>query len=191
MKLKHQHQQIPTATSITSLTTVTVAAVAAPIAVAAPTGPVASGCAHRGPFDQEKANSSALQAKLDGIIHELGERILKVFNHDLTYSRRATSTRRGIGFVRMHCSYFMTSSSVDREITARYIALINRADPDMLRYMQYNVDHVDSSKGDTYKLAKEFGQQLIDNTWELAGKTLVYKDGKLECGSNACITLML
>ncbi|KJA22996.1 hypothetical protein HYPSUDRAFT_201793 [Hypholoma sublateritium FD-334 SS-4] len=47
-------------------------------------------------------------------------------------------------------------TTVDREITARCIALLNRADPDMLRY--------------------EFGQQLIDNTREVLGTPPMYKD---------------
>ncbi len=47
----------------------------------------------------------------------------------------------------------------------------------MLRYMQYNIDHCDASKGETYKLAKEFGQQLIDNTREVLGMPPMYKDG--------------
>ena len=37
----------------------------------------------------------------------------------------------------------------------------------MLKYMKYNIDHCNPSKGETYKLAKEFGQQLIDNTCEV------------------------
>jgi fatty acid synthase subunit alpha len=58
-------------------------------------------------------------------------------------------------------------TTVDREITARCISLLNRADPDFLTYMQYNIDQCDPSKGDTYQLAKQFGQQLIDNTCEV------------------------
>lgn len=68
-------------------------------------------------------------------------------------------------------------TTVDCEITARCIALLNRADPDMLQYMQYNIDQCDPSKGETYRLAKEFGQQLIDNTREVIGKPPVHKDG--------------
>ena len=69
-------------------------------------------------------------------------------------------------------------TTVDREITARCIALLNRADPDMLEYMQYNIDRCDPSKGETYKLAKEFGQQPVNNTREVIGKPPMYKDGK-------------
>ena len=69
--------------------------------------------------------------------------------------------------------------TVDREITARCIALLNRADPDMLQFMQYNINQCDASKGETYRLAKEFGQKLIDNTREVIGKPPMYKDGTL------------
>ena len=48
-------------------------------------------------------------------------------------------------------------TTVDREITARCIALLNRADSDMLQFMQYNINHCDALKGETYRLAKEFG----------------------------------
>jgi fatty acid synthase subunit beta len=47
----------------------------------------------------------------------------------------------------------------------------------MLQFMQYNINHCDASKGETYRLAKEFGQKLIDNTREVVGKPPVYKDG--------------
>jgi fatty acid synthase subunit beta len=67
-------------------------------------------------------------------------------------------------------------TTVDREITGRCIALLNRADPDLLTYMQYNIDQCDPSKGETYQLAKQFGQQLIENTREVIGQPPVYED---------------
>ena len=70
-------------------------------------------------------------------------------------------------------------TTVDHEITAHCIALLNHADLDMLEYMQYNIDHCDPSKGKTYKLAKEFSQQLINNTCKVLGKPPMYKDGKV------------
>jgi len=51
-------------------------------------------------------------------------------------------------------------TTMDREITARCIAILNRVDDNLLRYMQY---HMDPAKGENYKLAKEFGQELIKN----------------------------
>ena len=67
--------------------------------------------------------------------------------------------------------------TVDCEITTHCIALLNHADPELLTYMQYHIDQVDPSKGNTYQLAKQFSQQLIDNTCKVIGQPPVYKDG--------------
>ena len=45
-------------------------------------------------------------------------------------------------------------------------------------YMQYHIDHCDESKGETYRLAKEFGQQLLDNCREALQENPLYKDGE-------------
>jgi fatty acid synthase subunit alpha, fungi type len=42
-------------------------------------------------------------------------------------------------------------TTVDCEITAHCIALLNHTDPDMLTYMQYHISQCDPLKGDTYK----------------------------------------
>ena len=68
-------------------------------------------------------------------------------------------------------------TTVDREITARCIEIMNRADPELLTYMQYHIDQCDPERGETYRLAKQFGQQLIDNCREVVGHPPLYKDG--------------
>jgi fatty acid synthase subunit beta len=45
--------------------------------------------------------------------------------------------------------------------------------------MQYHIDAVNPDKGETFRLAKEFGQQLIDNCREALSAAPVYKDGEL------------
>ena len=67
--------------------------------------------------------------------------------------------------------------TIDREITSRCIAILNLADPDLLCYVQYHIDRCDPSKGETYKLAKEFGWELIKNIQEVIGKPPAYTDG--------------
>ena len=74
-------------------------------------------------------------------------------------------------------SIFGHPMTVDREITTRCIALLNHVDPELLTYMQYHINQVDPSKGNTYQLVKQFGQQLIDNTHKVIGQPPVYKDG--------------
>jgi fatty acid synthase subunit beta len=135
-------------------------------------------------FNKEKANSEALQAKLDSIAKEHGdiyiEGIQPVF--DPLKARRFDSSWNWVrqdALLMWYDIIFGRVTTVDREITARCIALLNRADPEMLTYMQYNIRPCDPTKGENYKLAKEFGQQLINNTREVIGQPPMYKDGTL------------
>ena len=73
---------------------------------------------------------------------------------------------------------FRRLAALDRDITARAISVLNRTDPDLLKYMQYNIGQCDETRGENYKLAKEFSQQLLDNTCEVIGKPPLYKDGE-------------
>nr|AYF55692.1 fatty acid synthase [Shiraia sp. slf14] len=66
--------------------------------------------------------------------------------------------------------------AVDREIVSRCIAIMNRANPLLLDYMQYHIDHCPTERGETYELAKELGQQLIDNCRDVLNEAPVYKD---------------
>ncbi|KAG5646963.1 hypothetical protein DXG03_001686 [Asterophora parasitica] len=132
-------------------------------------------------FDNEKATSAALQAKLDSITKEHGDAYIDGIQprFDPLKARHFDSSWNWVrqdALLMYYDIIFGRLTTVDREITARCIALLNRADPEMLAYMQYNIDQCDPSKGDTYKLAKEFGQRLIDNTREVLGKPPVYKD---------------
>jgi fatty acid synthase subunit beta len=126
-------------------------------------------------FDKEKANSSELQAKLDSIAKEYGdtyiEGIQPVF--DPLKPRRFDSSWN---WVRQD-ALVMYYDIIFGRLTARCIALLNRADPDLLTYMQYNINQCNASKGETYQLAKQFGRQLIENTRKVIGHPPVYKDG--------------
>jgi hypothetical protein len=118
-------------------------------------------------FDQEKATSLALQAKLNNINREHGNAYIEgpgiPPRFDILKARRFDSSWNWV----------------------RQDALLRRSrnhpalHPDMLQFMQYNIDQCDASKGETYRLAKEFGQKLIDNTREVIGKPPMYKDGAL------------
>ncbi|KAF5382044.1 hypothetical protein D9615_004428 [Tricholomella constricta] len=132
-------------------------------------------------FDKEKATSASLQAKLDGITKEHGDAYIEGIQprFDPLKARHFDSSWNWVrqdALLMYYDIIFGRLTTVDREITARCIALLNRADPEMLAYMQYNINQCDPSKGVTYKLAKEFGQRLIDNTREVIGKPPVYKD---------------
>lgn len=65
---------------------------------------------------------------------------------------------------------------------------MNRADPILLKYMQYHIDSVDPSQGPTYERAKKFGQILIDNCEEVVDKPPVYRDVALPTAPKTEIT---
>jgi fatty acid synthase subunit alpha len=114
-------------------------------------------------FNKERANSADLQAKLDNIAKEHSdtyiEGIQPVFN-PLKARRFDLSWNwvRQNALLMYYDIIFGCLTTVGCAITGRCITLLNRADPDMLTYMQYNIDQCDPSKGETYQLAKQFGQ---------------------------------
>ena len=54
---------------------------------------------------------------------------------------------------------------------------MNRANPALIDYMQYYLDHTDTSKGECYRLAKEFGQMLLSNFRKAVGTAPLCQDG--------------
>ena len=48
-----------------------------------------------------------------------------------------------------HDILFGRLKTVDREITARYIVIMSRADSQLITYMQYVIDQVNANKSDT------------------------------------------
>ncbi|KAI0787467.1 fatty acid synthase [Fomes fomentarius] len=132
-------------------------------------------------YDAEKATSEQLQARLDAVAREHGDvyidGIQPVFN--ALKARHFDSSWNWVrqdALLMFYDIIFGRLTTVDREITARCIAIMNRADPDLLAYMQYYIDKCDPERGETYKLAKQFGQQLIDNCREVVGNPPLYRD---------------
>ena len=134
-------------------------------------------------YDTEKANSETLQARLDSINREHGDTYLDGIQprFDVLKARHFDSSWNWVrqdALLMWYDIIFGRLTTVDREITARCIAIMNRADPELVEYMQYYVDQCDPERSETYKLAKNFGQQLIDNCREFLGQPPLYKDGK-------------
>lgn len=44
--------------------------------------------------------------------------------------------------------------------------------------MQYHIDNCPVEKGENYRLAKEFGEQLLENCRAAATENPIYKDGE-------------
>lgn len=66
--------------------------------------------------------------------------------------------------------------AVDREIVSRCISIMNRANPRLVDFMQYHIDHCPTERGETYKLAQEMAKELIANCKDVMNEKPVYKD---------------
>lgn len=130
--------------------------------------------------DSQKA-SSALQAQLDlwtaehgdfyasGIEPQFTPLKARMYDSSWNWARQdALSMYYDIIFGRL--------KAVDREIVSRCIQIMNRSNPLLLEFMQYHIDHCPTERGETYELAKELGQQLIENCKDVLNEAPVFKD---------------
>ncbi|KAK6518387.1 3-oxoacyl-[acyl-carrier-protein] synthase [Arthrobotrys conoides] len=76
---------------------------------------------------------------------------------------------------------------VDRDIVSHCIRIMNRSNPTLLDFMQYNIDHTPTERGETYKLAKELAGQLLSNCIEALNADPVYKDVDYPTGPQTTI----
>ncbi|KAF7856304.1 hypothetical protein EAF04_009832 [Stromatinia cepivora] len=77
--------------------------------------------------------------------------------------------------------------AVDREIVSQCIRIMNRSNPTLIEFMQYHIDNCPTERGETYKLAKELAQPLIDNCRDVLNESPVYKDVALPTGPHTTI----
>jgi fatty acid synthase subunit alpha len=77
--------------------------------------------------------------------------------------------------------------AVDREIVSQCIRIMNRSNPTLIDYMQYHIDNCPTERGETYKLAKELGEQLIENCKDVLGEAPVYKDVSVPSGPQTTV----
>ena len=134
-------------------------------------------------FDKEKATSVQLQARLDNISREHGDTyidgIQPVF--DALKARHFDSSWNWVrqdALLMFYDILFGRLTTIDREITARCIAIMNRADPDLIKFMEFMVNRCDPAKGETYATGKKLGQELLDNCRGVVGQPPLYKDGE-------------
>ncbi|TEA19489.1 Fatty acid synthase subunit alpha [Colletotrichum sidae] len=77
--------------------------------------------------------------------------------------------------------------AVDREIVSQCLRIMNRANPTLVEFMQYHIDTCPTERGETYKLAKELGEQLIENCKEVLNANPVYKDVAVPTGPQTTV----
>ncbi|KAI1007021.1 Fatty acid synthase subunit alpha [Podosphaera aphanis] len=77
--------------------------------------------------------------------------------------------------------------AVDREIVSQCIRIMNRSNPTLIEFMQYHIDNCPTERGETYKLAKELGQQLIENCKDVMEAAPSYKDVSIPTGPHTTV----
>ena len=104
----------------------------------------------------------------------------RVYDSDWNWARQdALSMYYDIIFGRL--------KTVDREIVSRCIRIMNRSNPLLLDFMQYHMDTCPTERGETYKLAKQLGEQLIENCNDVLHEAPVYKDVALPTGPQTTV----
>lgn len=143
-------------------------------------------------FIGSQENNKALQAQLDlwntehgeiyasGIEPSFSALKARVYDSSWNWARQdALSMYYDIIFGRL--------KAVDREIVSQCIRIMNRSNPTLIQYMQYHIDNCPTERGETYQLAKELGQQLIENCKDVLNEAPVYKDVSIPTGPQTTI----
>ena len=143
-------------------------------------------------FAGSEQSNKALQAQLDlwnvehgdfyasGIEPSFSALKARVYDSSWNWARQdALSMYYDIIFGRL--------KAVDREIVSQCIRIMNRSNPTLIQYMQYHIDNCPTERGETYKLAKELGEQLIENCKDVLNEAPVYKDVALPTGPQTTV----
>jgi fatty acid synthase subunit alpha len=77
--------------------------------------------------------------------------------------------------------------AVDREIVSQCIRIMSKSNPLLLEFMQYHIDNCPTERGETYKLAKSLGEQLIENCKDVLNVAPVYKDVAVPTGPHTTV----
>lgn len=77
--------------------------------------------------------------------------------------------------------------TVDREIVSQCIRIMSKSNPKLIEFMQYHIDNCPTERGETYKLAKELGQMLIENCKEVLDVSPAYKDVAVPTGPRTTV----
>ncbi|KAK9765807.1 fatty acid synthase alpha subunit Lsd1 [Basidiobolus ranarum] len=132
-------------------------------------------------FEEQKIATLQLQQELDQWVAEHGEvyaqGILPVFS--ALKARRYDSYWNWVRQDALNLYFdiiFGRLTAVDRDVTAQCLHVMNRATPALVKFMQYNIDNLDTEKGETYKLAKELATTLLENCEAVLDASPVYKD---------------
>ncbi|KAJ2605522.1 fatty acid synthase alpha subunit Lsd1, partial [Coemansia sp. RSA 1804] len=132
-------------------------------------------------FEASKVENGLLQTEVDLWMEEHGEFYASGIkpSFDARKARHFDSYwnwARQDALILYYEILFGRLTEVDREITSQCIRLMNRANPALMKYMAYHIAKTDETKGETYKLAREYAQMLYENCEVALTHPPVYKD---------------
>ncbi|KAJ2450977.1 fatty acid synthase alpha subunit Lsd1, partial [Coemansia sp. RSA 2336] len=144
-------------------------------------------------FEAARVENGLLQAEVDLWMEEHGEFYANGIRPSFDARKARTfdsywNWARQDALILYYEILFGRLTEVDREITSQCIRLMNRANPSLMRYMAYNIANTDESRGETYKLAREYAQMLYENCELALNHSPVYKDVDFPTGPHTEVT---
>ncbi|KAJ2143604.1 fatty acid synthase alpha subunit Lsd1, partial [Coemansia sp. RSA 678] len=144
-------------------------------------------------FEAARVESGMLQAEVDLWMEEHGEFYANGIKPAFDARKARTfdsywNWARQDALILYYEILFGRLTEVDREITSQCIRLMNRANPSLMRYMAYHIATTDESKGETYKLARDYAQMLYENCELALDHAPVYKDVDFPTGPHTEVT---
>ncbi|KAJ2818316.1 fatty acid synthase alpha subunit Lsd1, partial [Coemansia erecta] len=144
-------------------------------------------------FEAERVETGMLQAEVDLWMEEHGEFYANGIKPAFDARKARTfdsywNWARQDALILYYEILFGRLTEVDREITSQCIRLMNRANPSLMRYMAYHIATTDESKGETYKLARDYAQMLYENCELALDHPPMYKDVDFPTGPHTEVT---
>ena len=144
-------------------------------------------------YEDEKIVTKKLQAELDLWLAEHGDSYADGIKPAFSplKARRYDSYWNWVRQDALEMWYeiiFGKLAIIDREVTAKCLSIMNRAHPKLIDYMRYNVEKCAGDKGETYRLAKEFGQSLIENCVSVLSEKPYYKNVAIPKGPTTTVS---
>ncbi|KAJ1846085.1 fatty acid synthase alpha subunit Lsd1, partial [Coemansia sp. RSA 2708] len=144
-------------------------------------------------FEASRVENGMLQAEVDLWMEEHGEFYAQGIKPAFDARKARTfdsywNWARQDALILYYEILFGRLTEVDREITSQCIRLMNRANPALMRYMAYHIATTDESKGETYKLARDYAKMLYENCELAVNHPPVYKDVDFPTGPHTEVT---
>ncbi|KAJ1970555.1 fatty acid synthase alpha subunit Lsd1, partial [Dimargaris xerosporica] len=144
-------------------------------------------------YETQQALTGALQGELDLWMAEHGEVYAEGIKPVFTplKARRFDSYwnwARQDALLLYYDIVFGRLTAVDRDVTAQCIHVMNRTNPRFMKYIDYKIQVMPVTKGETYQLAQDWAKQLRENCQAVLDHAPVYKDVSFPMAPTTTVT---